>query len=112
MSSPRCPWTAEASFTVDVVLQRRELVLPELAIMHEPRFGRLQWSGRQRAFMNAAIDSAGHEPGAFQHADVPGHRGQRYIEGLGKLRDLRRSLGQPCQQRSPCPITQRMEHGV
>jgi hypothetical protein len=62
--------------------------------------------------MHAAIDTASDQPRGFQHADVPGNRRQRHVERFGKLGDLRRPVGQPGQQSTPRPITQRVEHSV
>jgi hypothetical protein len=55
--------------------------------------------------MHAAIDIARHQPGVFQHPDVPGYGRQRHVEWFGKLGDHRRPDGQPGQQRSSRPIS-------
>ena len=53
-----------------------------------------------------------HEPGAFQHAEVLGDRGQGHMERLGEGRDGRFTVGEAGQERAAGRVRQRGEGGV
>ena len=68
--------------------------------------------GLDPAQVSAAGDTAAHEPGALQHADVLGGGGKRHPQRRCQLREVLLTRGQPTQDGPPRRVRQGMKNAI
>lgn len=89
-----------------------ELPLPKAAVAGDPGGGVLHRARRQPAPAHPALAAAVDQPGALQHAQVLGDRGEGNTERLSQRCDGGLAGGEAGQDRAARGVGQRAEGGV
>lgn len=97
---------------LQILGQGIELRFPKSAVLLDPRCGVFHWLCGQAATVDASVDLALEEAGAFEYADMFGHGRERSAKGLGEFGHLSLALRQAGQDGAPGGVSQGPKSGV